>query len=1114
MKNQKIYLILSLLLTTFMADAQNSFLQNFQTPPNAAKPRVWWHWMNGNISKDGIQKDLDWMKRTGIGGFQNFDANLFTPVVVPKKLVFMQPDWKDAFRFTTELADKNDLEMAIAGSPGWSVTGGPWVEPKDGMKKYVWTTMRIESGKTFSGKLPQPSDILGKFQNVSLSESGFSGSFVGEKPKFYQDAFIIAYRLPENERALVNFNPKVTSSGGTFNLQSLTDGDLNTATLLPPKAVGEEMWIQYEFDKPQTFKALSLVGAIHTALEDFDGGPENRTLKVSDDGINFREVLKISGSIVPHNTVAFAAATAKYWRLAYKTLPPAFNPFAAMMGAPPPTEPDGVNVAEFVLHNTDRIDRLEDKAGFTPWKENTASFVATNADAIAAENVIDLTSKMQADGTLNWTPPNSPSREQGDWEILRLGYSLTGRQNHPASPEATGLEVDKLDKEAVKKYINTYLDMYKDATGGMMGEKGLQYMILDSYEAGHMTWTKTFPQEFEKRRGYSITNYLPVLTGRIVKNSEISEKFLWDFRKTIGELIAESHYDVIGEELHKRGMKRYTESHEGGRIYLADGMDVKRNADIPMSAMWTPGSLVPGKDEEIRSEADIREAASVAHIFGKEFVAAESMTSVGRPFQEYPEKLKRTADLEMASGLNRFVIHCSVHQPLDDKMPGFSLGPFGQYFGRQETWSGAGAKAWMTYLGRSSYLLQQGKQVADILYYYGENTNITWQFKDKLPYFEGYEYDFVNATILKNDIQAQNGKLVAPSGATYSVLVLDESAKKMTLSTLKKINALANAGVIIRGAKPESSPSLGDDTAAFQTLVKDTWSRQNGNVSSIQTADEYLKNVGLSQDFSYTKTKEDTKILYVHRQTPPLGVGGTDLYWLDNRSDRVEDIEATFRVANKVPELWNAQTGKTEKVSYKIENGRTIIPLHFESWEAYCIVFKEKTSILTYNKPTTNKQEVLEISSPWKITFQEGRGAPSNTTFDKLMSWSENADNGIKYFSGTATYNNTFNLKKIDKKATYEIDLGDVKNIAEVIVNGKNIGTIWKKPFQLDLSSALKKGNNSIEISVTNTWVNRLIGDAQPDVKNKITFTTMPFYRGQEPLMPSGLLGKVKIFKR
>ncbi len=273
-------------------------------------------------------------------------------------------------------------------------------------------------------------------------------------------------------------------------------------------------------------------------------------------------------------------------------------------------------------------------------------------------------------------------------------------------------------------------------------------------------------------------------------------------------------------------MERYTESHEGGRIYLADGMDVKRNSDIPMSAMWTPGSLAGGADEEVRSEADIRESASVANIYGKPFVAAESMTSVGKPFQEYPEKLKRTADLEMASGLNRFVIHTSVHQPLDDKKPGFSLGPFGQYFTRQETWAEAGGKAWMSYLGRSCYMLQQGRNVADVLYYYGENNNITWISREKFPAVpSGYEFDFVNSSALINAIQFKNGQLVAQSGNTYNLLVLDETAKYMTLPVLKKLRDLVKAGAKVTGTKPEQSPSLADNQAEFQTIVNEIWSK-------------------------------------------------------------------------------------------------------------------------------------------------------------------------------------------------------------------------------------------------------------------------------------------------
>jgi alpha-L-rhamnosidase/F5/8 type C domain/Glycosyl hydrolases family 2, sugar binding domain len=1116
MKNQTKYLVLSLLLISYIGKAQSPLLQNFQTPPNAAKPRVWWHWMNGNITKEGIQKDLEWMERVGIGGFQNFDANLMTPVVVPKKLVFMTPEWKDAFKFTTELADKKGLEMAIAGSPGWSVTGGPWVEPKDGMKKYVWTETKIEGGKPFSGKLPQPSGILSNFQNVDLVDGGFSGSFQGKKPNFYEDALVIAYRVSAKEKTLAELKPKVTSSGGTFNLNQLIDGDLNTTTLLPPKNAGEETWIQYEFETPQTFKAVSVVGAIHNQMEQFRGSPENRSLQASDDGINFKEIAKIHGSAVPQTTVSFPPTTAKFFRFVYKTLAGTLGFEAMFMTNPTPPKPVGVEVAEFVLHNINRIDKAEDKAGFLAWQETTASFAPDNSDVIAPEDVIDLTSKMKADGTLEWTPPapQPPKGESsplgaGSWVVVRLGYSLTGRQNHPASPEATGLEVDKLDKEAVKKYINTYLDMYKDATGGMMGTKGLTHMILDSYEAGHMNWTKTFPQEFQKRRGYDIKTWIPVLLGRIVKNTEASEKFLWDFRKTIGELIVENHYDAIGEELNKRGMKRYTESHENGRIYLADGMDVKRNADVPMSAMWTPGSLAGGNDEEVRSEADIREAASVAHIYGKPFVAAESMTSIMNAFSWHPEKLKRTADLEMASGLNRFVIHTSVHQPLDDKMPGFSLGPFGQYFTRQETWSGAGAKAWMDYLGRSCYMLQQGKNVADVLYFYGENSNVTLAFQEKLPKIEGYEYDFCNATALQQ-MHVQGGKIVALSGATYSLLVLDKSAKNMTLLVLKKIKELVNAGAKVAGIKPEKSPSMSDNDAEFQAIVNDIWGK-NPQLET-QNFTEILMGGNIPEDVIIKNTK--SKILYVHRQTPPLGAGGLDIYWLDNRSADANDAEISFRVTGKTPELWNAQTGKTERISYKIENGRTIIALKFESWEAYFIIFRDNTSLNAYTKPISESKQILTIISPWKVNFQEGRGAPASASFDKLTSWTENTEGGIKYFSGTATYQNTFKMPALAKGARYEIDLGDVKNIAEVILNGKNMGTAWKKPFKLDITEGVKKGENTLDIKVTNLWVNRLIGDAQPNVKNKITFTTMPFYRGQEPLLPSGLIGSVVIFKK
>ncbi|GAB3883268.1 glycosyl hydrolase [Spirosoma agri] len=1082
---------------------QPALRQGFQTPPDAAKPRVWWHWMNGNITKDGITKDLEWMKRVGIGGFQNFDASLFTPAVTPKKLVFMTPEWKDAFKHTTDLAQKLGLEMAIAGSPGWSVTGGPWVPASDAMKKYVWSETRVSGGQPFAGKLPQPPNTTGKFQNVALTPDAFSQS-AGKESTYYADAAVIAYRLPATEKPVSSLNPTITSSGGTFSLTELTDGDLANAKLLPPMEVGQDMWIQYAFSSPQKIKAFTIVGAAPAGeLAEFRGMPDNRMLKVSDDGVNFRDVVLIRGSTIPQTTMGILPTMAKYFRFTFKTEKPEGNAFAAMTGgSAEPGKPQGVPVAELVLYNTDRIDLFEQKAGFSPWQESTHSLVKPGADAIPTQDIVDLTSKMSADGTLNWTPPAG-----GDWVVMRLGYSITGRKNHPASPEATGLEVDKLDKVAVRKYIDTYLDMYKDATRGQMGAKGLQYMVLDSYEAGHMTWTKAMPEEFLKRRGYDLRPWLPVLTGRVVKSAEDSEQFLWDFRKTIGELIVDNHYEVIGDALHARGMKRYTESHENGRIYLADGMDVKRKAEVPMSAMWTPGSLAGGADEEVRSEADIREAASVAHIYGQNLVAAESMTSIQHAFSWHPEKLKRTADLEMASGLNRFVIHTSVHQPLDDKKPGLSLGPFGQYFTRQETWAEQ-AKPWMDYLGRSCFLLQQGKPVVDVLYYYGENNNITQAFAQKLPAIPaGYAYDFANSSVVKNTLRVENGKITTPSGQQYRLLVLDSSARTMTLPVLKKLGDLVKAGMHVAGVKPERSPSLSDKPNEFTALVNQIWSSPNVSTKPVEAV---LHELGVQQDVLISGAK--STVLYVHRQTTDRDP--SDLYWLDNRSDSPNEATISFRITGKAPELWNPQTGKTATVSYEIKDGRTIIPLTFESWEAYFIVFRNKATVASYTRPAVTESPVARVTGAWTVTFQEGRGAPPSATVNTLASLTENAEPGIKYFSGTAAYDNTFELPAVRRNASYILDLGEVKNIAEVVVNGKNVGTVWKKPFRIDITEALKTGRNTLQVKVTNLWVNRLIGDAQPaNGASKITFTTMPFYKADSPLLPSGLLGPVRVLE-
>ena len=241
-----------LALGTFGVLAQqppgDPLLRGFQNPPDSAKPRVWWHWMSGNVTKEGIKADLEWMKRSGIGGFQNFDAGLNTPQIVEKRLVFMTPEWKDAFRYAATLADKLGLEMAIAGSPGWSESGGPWVTPTQAMKKYVWSETRVEGGKPFTGTLPKPPvRDRRRIRTRRADEAGSAGRprAPAPPPEFYADAAVVAYRAPEGDRPMSALQPKVTASGGTFDVAALTDGDVAKATLLPAAPVNERAWIQY-----------------------------------------------------------------------------------------------------------------------------------------------------------------------------------------------------------------------------------------------------------------------------------------------------------------------------------------------------------------------------------------------------------------------------------------------------------------------------------------------------------------------------------------------------------------------------------------------------------------------------------------------------------------------------------------------------------------------------------------------------------------------------------------------------------------------------------------------------------------------------------------------------
>ena len=871
------------------SELENGFLD----PPHESRPMALWHWMNGNVTKDGIRKDLQWMHDIGLSGFFLFDAAYSSPAVVDTLLPYMSEGWKDAFRYAVALADSLDLEVGIASSPGWSLTGGPWVTEDDAQKKLVWSTIPVRGH--FRGALPLPDKTVS------------SGLF---------------HAVPQQE------------------------------------------------------------GIVRDYLK------EIRVLAVRQ----------------------------------------------------------------------------------------------------GPEPVVEDISSSYSDGILDWTAP------EGEWTVFRFAYTLIGTTNGPAPPEATGLEVDKLDAGAVRRYWDNYLGLYREALGRDLGPGTISNIDIDSYESGKGTWTLRMEEEFEARRGYSMALWLPALAGEKIGTEEKRERFLFDWRQTLGELLAENHYDLATEIFHSHGIRRYSESHEERRSFTGDGMMVKRTADVPQGAFWVRFragvyATMP------HMEADLRESSSVAHIYGQNICAAEAFTTNGRPgkwdgwwaYQCYPGRLKPVADAAMAQGLNRFVMHTCVHQPSDGYKPGLGLGPYGQWFNRHDTWASE-ARPWMDYISRSCFMLSQGRFVADIAYLYGEDTNPTARFGQERPAIPaGWNYDFVNGDALVNALEIKDGKIVSKAGASYSILVIDSQIERMSDAVAARIEAIREAGIPVCDL------------------------RKGGEIRPV------LEEGGISADVSDIPDSA----AFVHRKLP-----GGEIYWIANICSRPRNMELGLRDfrsdgrGKKVlePKVWRADRGTIEDVSYRVEDGRLFVDLEMERDDAVFIVLLGKAKHDRFTIPsreTTVNEEVLPLSS-WAVHFVPAIDPEDDKEYslDSLFAWNGSEDPYLRFFSGTATYRTTFRWSPDQLASEVLLDLGKVFNMAHVYVNGKDLGLLWKEPFKTDISEALVEGENILEIKVTDSWGNRLIGDSALPKEERATRTSWEFYSPGDPLPVSGLLGPVRIVKQ
>lgn len=1085
-----------------LAQDADPLAAGFRDPPQEARPRSWWHWLNGNVTEAGIDKDLAWMAAIGLGGVQNFDASLGTPQIVAKRLSYMSPEWKQAFAHAVRVAHAHRLEFAIAGSPGWSESGGPWVAPQDGMKKLVWSSTLVAGGHRFAGPLAPPPTATGPFGTAPFHDPLAATTGAEPPPPPSAGGTIAVLAVPDRagDDALL---PAATGADGrALEAAALVDGREDTALTLSFDGKGEAVAATLAYPQPRTVQTATVF--LPGGVPPFGAPPYLPTLE-AETANGWQAVATLPMANVP-TTVAFAPVTARRFRLRLPGFVPATPP--AMEPPAPGAEmvnifgggPAGqIRLATLSLSAAPRVDRFEAKAGFATVPDYYALDKALPAtDAPAPDTVIDLTGRLRADGTLDWTPP------PGRWRVLRFGWSLLGTTNHPAAPDAIGLEVDKYDGGAVRRYFEHYLDTYAGALGA--GAK-IDALLTDSIEAGDANWTPAMLAEFKARRGYDPTPWLPVLSGMVIGTRAASDAFLFDYRQTLAELLASAHYGTLAEIAHARGMRVYGEALEDRRPQLGNDIAMRSHADVPMAAMWAFGE--GGKPRPTMIGDDLG-AASVAHVYGRPYVAAEMFTAAFAPWAFAPNDLRPVADLAFALGINRPVIHTSVHSPDEDKLPGLSLAIFGQYFNRHESWARL-ARPWVEYLARTGYLLQQGTHVADIAYFFGEEAPLTQLYADgrltQLPTTHGF--DFVDAGALGEALSVRDGVLQSKGGARYRVLYLGGTAERMTLPVLRRVAALAEAGATIIGTAPTGSPSLADDAAAYRALVARLWAGGAeatvgaGRVIATRDLPAALQRLQLAPDFASEEAPNAAPPLFQHR----VLADGHHVYFVLNRG-AARTVTARFRVQGLLPELWHADTGTSEPLRYRVEQGATVVPLTLAAERGALVVFRTPSADAAQSM-ATRTLPLATLSGPWTVTFQPGRGAPGTTTLATLAPLDESADPRIRYFSGEATYARSFTPPPGWRAGQpLWIDLGRVGDVAEVQVNGRVAGIAWQLPNRLEIGGLVHRGANALTVTVANLWVNRLIGDAQPGAA-KVAWVAAPTYRPDAPLRPSGLIGPV-----
>jgi len=1065
-----------------------SLWRDFCDPPDEARPRVWWHWMDGNVDPEGIRLDLEWLQRVGVRGVQLFDGGMGTPLVVPQRVLHGSARWRDSVQLAASTARKLGLEFTVATSAGWSAAGGPWVDPADAMKKVVWSETLIEGGKSLEEQLRPLPDVAGPYQDCPRW-----GADPAEN-QFTQDWLTVAVPADETQSVLVPVSVNASSPIGDW--RRIVDGRFADAVSLERDADGPSTaWIEQIFEQPVQVAAVTVCLPGPTGFG--AAPPPHAILEAGDDGAAWRVVAELpefavpAAYAIPMRTVAFPPVTARRFRLVLAgesaaqvlprlapgvTLPPVLQRAAEFL------------VAEFALWRGGRVHHGELKTGFGVAPDYYALDADPSAQATAIDpsRVIDISDYVDDKGLLRWDAP------PGSWRILRFGASLTGQTNGPAPPEATGLEVDKLDAGAVRRYLAVYLGLFDAVVDGDPAVR-IDALLSDSIESRSQNFTERLLEKFSELRGYDPVSWLPALAGYVVGDVSRTDRFLWDYRRTLADLLVTEYYGTIAAEAHARGLTYYAEALENHRPQLGDDLAMRSHADVPMGAMWT---FDPGAEPAATYVADLKGGSSVAHVYGKPFTGAESMTAFHRPWSYTPRRLKHIADLELALGVTRFCIHTSPHQPTQVPPPGIGLSPYlGQTFIRTEPWAEM-AGPWIDYLARCSYLLNQGVPAVDVALFVGEEAPVTALFGDvvdaSVP--AGFDHDYVNLEALEERFSVEDGVLVAGS-ARYRLLYLRGSSARMTVRALRRILALVDAGATVVGRRPCGSPSLADDHAEHQRLCDRLWASgsadRDGVVIDSDNLAATLGDLGLTPNLIV----EDADVLRIGRR-----VGDTDVVFLANPMP--EPVTVTIRKASGPPPVaWDPVTLRRDALS-ELDDGPSFDRRYRTTLPATGSVFLVEGGGSVRPLETPSHERLLD--GDWHLTLP---GVAAMPLPGGPRPWTELGTDAAA-FAGVGTYSTTVSVDPalLDGHATLSVP--DVGDIARVRLNGVDCGVLWTDPFCVDVTAALQPGRNNVEIDVANAWMNRLIAEAAAPT-GEIFEPVAHVYAPDAPTRPAGLPGPV-----